>query len=368
MIFSHLILFAISYLLIIELFQKQSRKFRFFVQIVVFFFIALDATVVGYFHTLLTEYVAATIAVVSSFIALKLYKSQLFSKQFYWWSIYFLAMVPASWHLKQPYIGAAYFPFIICCVLIIFRKFSKKSLIYGLITNLILITLVMISTFAWNGFLISEENPMRKERQFSTMLEGRLDKNFGIFRKPLIESGKDLIEKYLVSINFFLYDRSNNVIVYEPCLTCGFQNIIIGQRMFYMDGKTNTFHSPPYDKYTYYYRTNYNTPFWLTGIYQSTSKFSNFLFTITNLLIPFFFIVFVLNWIRRKNIINSALILLSGTSLLNSIAHILALGYTLDRYLFWTYPLNLLIIAILWINFVVHIVRKVSKRLPVQSN
>lgn len=355
MIFSHLILFSFSYLLLKELFQAKNRKILFFTQVIVFVFIALDATIVGYFHTLLTEYLAATIAVLSTFAALKLYTSNLFSKQFFWWTLYFLVMVPFAWHLKQPFIGAAYFPFILSCFLITIREFSKKTFTYGLIANLLILILVLLSTFTWKEFLISEGNPMRAGRQFSTMLKDRVDKNFLVSDQPLIEFGKDFIKKYLVSINFLSYDRENKLVIYEPCVNCGYQNTIISHRMYFHHGETNTFFSPPYNNYTNYYKTNYFSPIWLNGIYQTTSKISNFLFTITNLINPLFFVLVIVKWIRRKNLRDSAFILLSGTSLFNTLIHIIALGYTLDRYLFITYPLNLLIIAIFCIHILISI-------------
>lgn len=103
MIFSHLFLFSFSYFLLKELFQAQSSKILSFAQVIVLVFICLDATIVGYFHSLLTEYLAATIVVLSTFAALRLYTSNLFSKQFFWWTLYFLVMVPFAWHLKQPF-------------------------------------------------------------------------------------------------------------------------------------------------------------------------------------------------------------------------------------------------------------------------
>lgn len=245
------------------------------------------------------------------------------------------------------FIGAAYFPFIISCFLIIISEFSKKTFTFGLIANLLILIIVLLSTYTWKQFLISEGNPMRSGRQFSSMLKDRVDRNLLVSNQPFIEFGKDFIKKYLVSINFLSYDRENKLVIYETCIDCGYQNTIISHRMYFHNEETNTFYSPPYDNYTNYYKTNYFSPIWLNGIYQTTSRISIFLFTITNFLNPFFFVLAIVRWVRRKNLRNSTFILLSGTSLFNTLIHIIALGYTLDRYLFIIYPLNLIIIAII---------------------
>lgn len=347
MIFSHLVLFFTSYLLVLELFQFQEKKSRFLVQLLVFFVIAVDATIVGYFHTLLTEYVAATIAVLSSYIAIKLYKSELFSKQFYWLSTYFLLMVPIAWHLKQPYIGSAYFPFIVSCFLIILRKLSKKSLLYGLTANLLIIAVVFLSTLAWNSFLALEGNQMKTDRLVSTKLDRQLGGKINVMQDQPIWLVKDIIKRYLASTNLFQYDHKNRVLIYEPCYICAFQNEVVGQRMFFNQNQTNLVYSPPYDSYTRYYVSNYNPPDSINNLFQFYSKISNFIFTISYLLLPFLIFIFFIFWIKNKDEINSALLILSISSIMNSIAHIILMNSVLDRYRFWGYVLNLIILTIM---------------------
>jgi hypothetical protein len=364
MIILHLLLFITSYIIVVNLFQITKKFYRFIILLLIFFFIALDATIVGYFHSVLTEYVVATIAIISCFAAFRLYKSPEQSKSFYLWSIYFLLMVPLSWHIKQPYIGAAYFPFIIGFVLIVLREFSWKKLTYGLSVNLIIIAIIYFSTLSWNSFLISQENPMNSDRLVSTKLDDRLTmKVVTIERSPII-FGKDLIKRYIASTNFFPYDHPNRTLIYKPCLICGFQNKVVGQRMYYSDASmTNIFYSRMFDPYTYMYETEYNPPVWLNNIYQSTAKFSNFLYTVTNLLLPIFVVVFFVLWTKRKNVFNAMLLILAGTSLFNSLSHLIVLGSTLDRYLFMGYPLNLLILVILVAKYAMCLIEKNQLRL-----
>lgn len=62
---------------------------RLWITFTVFVFIALDPIVVGYYHTLLTEYVASLVAVMSCLIALNFYVSDIRSGKFYW-SLFYL--------------------------------------------------------------------------------------------------------------------------------------------------------------------------------------------------------------------------------------------------------------------------------------
>jgi hypothetical protein len=57
------------------------------------------------------------------------------------------------------------------------------------------------------------------------------------------------------------------------------------------------------------------------------------------------------------------LLILAGTSLLNSLSHLIVLGSTLDRYLFMGYPLNLLILVILVAKYAMCLIEKNQLRL-----
>ena len=353
LIVSHLILFITTYSIISNLFPSLSKKFGHYIQLFVMLFIVLDTTVIGYYHTLLTEYFAATIAIFSCYVSLKIYKTNVFSKQFFMWSSFFLFLVPFSWHLKQPYIGTAYFPLLIVSLLIVSKSFSKKMILYVITINIISLFLVFLTTFAWNSFLIAQKNPMESDRLISTRLENRIDSKISTVQKTPIWYGKDFFKRYLASTNLFPYDHVNRSLIYNPCLTCSFQNKLVAHRMFLNLELTNIIPSNPHNPYTSFLETSYSPPNWINNIFKSSTKFSNFLYTSTYLILPIFVVVLFFLWFRYKNNFITILIILSGSSLLNSIAHIFLLNSVLDRYRFWGYPLNLLCLIIL-IIFVVN--------------
>jgi positive regulator of sigma E activity len=65
-------------------------------------------------------------------------------------------------------------------------------------------------------------------------------------------------------------------------------------------------------------------------------------------------------WIRKKSLIQAALLVLSGTALLNALIHLLT--GKIDRYLFPGYPLILIIIIILFGQAGKYLAMKYSKK------
>jgi hypothetical protein len=347
MILAHVLLFIFCCQIAIEVFKPKNNNFRLLIFFVIFLFIGLDPTVVGYFHTLLTEYIVAMIATISCFVALRLFSTPLFTKRFYVLSSYFLLMVPISWHLKQPYIGAALFPIIIVSFLIILKKYSWKLLVYALATNILIFILVFSSTYAWNSFIASQGNPMKENRQLSTFAERSISRKVDEAKSDFLDMIKRQIERYFASTNFRRRISSGEMGEYN--LTKGFQNRVIAHSMFLNPGQSNLLYQFPfYDPYTRHFKDFYSPPMWINNLFQSRVTLSNFLFITSYLLLPFYLVALFILWLRNKNLFNTALLILGGTAFLNVIAHLLL--NPIDRYLFLGYPLVLLSIVILCIQ------------------
>lgn len=317
---------------------------KFLITLTIFFILILDATIFGYFHTLLTEYIAATIAVTSCFMALKLYLSEPFSKSFYLYSSYFVLMIPLSWHIKQPYMGAALFPLTISIFLLILRQFSWKNLALGLITIGISLSVTLLTNIAWDSFLVSQGNPLHESRHITTFAESQISQKFGQVQETPLSIGKRQVDHYLENINFYI--RYSTVETRKPRLTQGFQNKLIAHRMYHNVGKTNLlFQHPLYSLYTGNLRENYAPPLWINNLFFSRETTSYFLFTTIYLLLPFILLIVSIMWIKRKGLLGTALLILGGTSFFNAVVHLFT--HPIDRYLFMGYPLNLLLIFIL---------------------
>jgi len=357
MIINHIILYVFACLIIFELFDFSQRQ-KTFVKIIVFLFIALDPTIFGYYHVLLTEQFAATLAIISCYVAIKLYKSEPFSNTFYISFIYFAISILVAWHIKQPYLGAALFPFLISSLLFLLKSKNRIVTKSFLILFILSLVLLLLSISIWNNILRTAGNEMEHNRLFSTWLLDRFpsqsDDNSSPTEPLLIRIG----DYYLVAANFYGMDRSNSrnpVVIKEPLLTRSAQNGAIAHRLFGLDtGLSNLFYAPPYAQYMNYLREISNPPGWLERILENRIDFSNLLFTISYLILPFSLLIMGIIYFLRPTSRIASLLILAGVPLFNSIAHSV---YTyLDRYFFLGYP----ILLCLWIILLIEIINLVN--------
>jgi hypothetical protein len=342
------------YLLCCELLFRVIRLEgvgRLWVTFAIFVFIAIDPTVVGYYHTLLTEYVASLVAVMSCLIAFDFYVSDIRSKKFYWTIIYFCIFIPLMWHVKQPYIGAALFPFMISSALKIL-KHRKKSLTWiVIIAYLAVIFLTVSSQAAWTGLLENAGNLIDESRQLSTWGERSIENQTDLIKQSPMVYLNSVIENYLTSSNYYAVSGSvgKKAITKIPSLTRGYQNKVIAQKIFELDTTThNLFYSPPYYKYFSFLKFSGETPQILDNYFASRTYISNLFFTSGYMLLPFYLVLSIMLWFKKKSLSKGVVIVLIGTALINAIAH--STFTKLDRYLFYGYPLLLLAFIIELVN------------------
>jgi hypothetical protein len=332
---------------VFDVFKFNKGKERFLISTFIFLFIAMDTTILGYFHTLLTEYLSATIAVISCSMAIKLYQSSLFSRRFYLFSSFFVIMVPIAWHLKQPYIGASFFPLLIVSLLIFLRQLSLKTLAYVLVVNLVVGIIAILSTLAWNSFLQANGNPMSQHRRLTTMLEEKINDQTAISKDSPVFYLQEKFDEYLAFSNYYVFNFRTRSVNKNPVIGRGNENMMIANRMYTNTGQSNLyFYSPRLKPYTTFLQTTYSPPLWLNTLFQARLKLSHTLFTLTNLILPIFTVIALILWIKHQSILNTSLLLLSASSLMNIIAH-LFLIIPNDRYQFWGYIYNLLILTII---------------------
>lgn len=347
MILAHIVLFVVSYSLIVAVFPPRTRSIRLLVMGFIFLFIALDPTVVGYYHTLLTEHPAATVAILACLGAYHLVQAVPFSRRFYVLTLILVLMVPYAWHIKQPYVGAALFPLVIACLLILTRTFTKKNILYVAITGIVTAALVLGSTAVWNGFLRSQGNPLDQNRRLSSFTDKRIEDRTTSLKSDPVGFVKMSIKRYLKSANAVQLDKNTGA-MYDFSLTRGYQNEMIAHKMYIHIGALNREPMPKFDPYVFYLEDHYRSPEWLNQLFRVRLPVSNFLFTVTLLLLPFYVIFQLVFWIRRKTPVNALLLILSGSAFLNALLHLMA--NQIDRYLFWGYPLCLLVLTILLIQ------------------
>jgi len=362
MIINHIILYVFACLIIFEFFDFSQRQ-KTFVKIIVFLFIALDPTIFGYYHVLLTEQLAATLAIISCYVAINLYKSEPFSRTFYISLIYFAISIIVAWHIKQPYLGAALFPFFISGILTITKHRNKRILSTVVITGLASIGLLWALNAYWNRTLIQSGNILREDRQLSTWAVQSTTSQLDIIKSSPMDYLNRIKDYYLVASNFYIMSRQGTGdVIREPSFTRGFENEVIAHRIFKLEDNSNLFYAPPYAEYMAYLKSPANPPYWLERAHEARLDMSDFLFTFSYSLLPIAMLLLIVIQCKRSSSRTAYLIILAGTAFLNALIH--STFAAIDRYFFFGYPLLLC----LWIIIVIILLSVVNSTVQKQQS
>lgn len=150
-------LFNILYYLIISKIISKCKNniVKIIISIIYFIFILFNPILFGYFHGLLTEFVAITLALYSCYVSYKfLYlKIDFKNKKIYAYFIFYILLFIFCWFLKQPYFTIALFPLLISIFISVFKYKSLKDFFGRISVLLISIIFLMISIVCWNNFL-----------------------------------------------------------------------------------------------------------------------------------------------------------------------------------------------------------------------
>lgn len=137
------------------------------------FFILLDPLVVGYYHVLLTECVAATIAVTSCFRAV-LWVSWTTSSaraNARFWSelLFWCILVVFSYHLKQSYLFCALIPFFVATIISFFSRKETSSRLLQTGAVAAVLASLGASISLWNYILPENKDPHMLTREPSAI-------------------------------------------------------------------------------------------------------------------------------------------------------------------------------------------------------
>lgn len=208
----------ITSLRILNLVKPIKNTHRTFLNILFIFLIVLNPIIFGYYHAMLTEFVAITVGLLSCYLSWEFLRIDYSKekKKYVSFSIYFAVMAPFAWFLKQPYVSIVLFPLLVSVVLGIFTTKSIKRIIQRVVVLIIAIFSLFFSIFLWNEFLEYKNVDIQTDRGANGILGNQLlvaiRKNFRIIdsAKPnLYESTGDslLLEKvddYNSNDKFFL--------------------------------------------------------------------------------------------------------------------------------------------------------------------
>ena len=149
-----------------ELFNKKLKYIFIFLFLLL---VVFNPMIIGYYHTLLTEFIAITLAVFGCYFAWKWIDVDFFTnkKMYIIYTIEFALLTAVSWQLKQPNVSTIIFPVIIAAIVSFIRKPNFKNFLQRFITLLCCIIVLACSIKIWNTILENGNVEMRKDRSSS---------------------------------------------------------------------------------------------------------------------------------------------------------------------------------------------------------
>lgn len=145
------------------------------IQNIIIAVLILNPLIFGYFHVLLTEFVAITLTMLNLLIAYRwIFVDTKNKKSLILYAIYFVASIIFCYHLKQPYIIISFVPPSIAAIISIVRNHRKKNILYRISTLIISGLFLLISIFSWNGILKAIGADENSGRDSASMLGQQL--------------------------------------------------------------------------------------------------------------------------------------------------------------------------------------------------
>ncbi len=166
-------------------------------------FTMINPIIFGYYHALLTEYIAITLAVVGCYISLKYLNTNYFENrgEFIYYSILIAFLIIFSWFLKQPYFSIILFPFLIANVLAIVDDRSVKNFIVRAASLISSMLLLFLSLILWNYFLSFKGINLETNRNVTNGLGSRLVLTTDSFK--IVEDEEVYLEGSVISNEHF---------------------------------------------------------------------------------------------------------------------------------------------------------------------
>ncbi len=147
----YLIFICICYKILDEICQNYKHKKL--IKVIAFIILTLNPLIFGYFHVLLTEFVAITITMLNILMAYRWLFIKHNKKSLILYAVYFVFSTIFCYHLKQPYIIIAIIPPLTAAIISIVKNHRWKNILYRFGTIVVSGIFLLFSILAWNGIL-----------------------------------------------------------------------------------------------------------------------------------------------------------------------------------------------------------------------
>ncbi len=178
--------------------KHKSKKIILYLFI---FLIIINPIIYGFYHCLLTEFVAITLATISCYIASKWVSINYCNNKWEYikYSIIFIILIIISWFLKQPYVSVGLFVLVISYFINIFEQRAKHNFMIRTLTLIICLVTLFVSIKSWNLVLKrmgvnpdSDRNPTNSlgVQILNAVNYLEVKDGYEIFSKEFIENSK----------------------------------------------------------------------------------------------------------------------------------------------------------------------------------
>lgn len=160
----YVIMIVFCYRILREFFDNDKKmtikKRNIIISLFIFLMIIINPIIFGFYHAMLTEFVAITLSVISCYYAYKLLEVDFFveRKKYLGLLVLFIFLTIFAWFLKQPYVSCGLFAFVISLVISILEKRNLKNIIVRVCSLLICLLCLASTMIGWNKFLSSVGN------------------------------------------------------------------------------------------------------------------------------------------------------------------------------------------------------------------
>jgi hypothetical protein len=172
---------------VITKFLKELTLNKFaaiFVCLLFVILILINPVLFGYFHALLTEFLAIFLGLFTCMVVWNWSHQDLEKdkKKRLGYVLIFVFLVVFSWFLKQPYISTTIFPILAGVFIAILRKGGRKNLFRGILVVVLSFISLFSSIFVWNALLEKSGNPETASDFNTPTLNGSIIHGLSNFR------------------------------------------------------------------------------------------------------------------------------------------------------------------------------------------
>jgi hypothetical protein len=142
-----------------------------------FVFLFLNPILLGFYHTILTEFMGSFLLIFSVFVSYCWFYKNIYDRtkfEFIGLSIILIVLVPTSFHIKQPYVATTIMPLLASSLLSIFFEKKTINIVQRLLVVMMSLILLIGSVQVWHNFLPNTGIAAKKERMSYYMVSDRL--------------------------------------------------------------------------------------------------------------------------------------------------------------------------------------------------